>query len=221
MPGLISHLNSQRWKEKEDALLKPETMLLWLPSSIKDPATRSAVCPKSFYDIEDQLRYAQLVEALANVRRQLRQRVYVGRQKTRNGNGQAYWLRSNTFQAQVEARIRMHRAQYDAARDALLTLRGPGEWSKVYQELKTEDLRGITQTAITQDEVEELKRTRLMAGLSEEVVEGELNTDIGSGVNPRHTLGEGTRVLSWIWWTVSTNELGEEDKQVEQSTCLL
>jgi hypothetical protein len=199
MPGLISHLNSQRWKEKEDALLKPETMLLWLPSSIKDPASRSAICPQSFHDLEERLRYAQLVEALVNVRRQLRQRVYVGRLKTRNGNGQAYWLRSNTFQAQVEARIWMHRAQYDAARDALLTLRGPGEWSEIYQELKTEDLRGITQKAMTQDEFEELKRTCLMVGLSEEAVAGELNTDMGSEVNPHHTLGEGTRVLSWIW----------------------
>jgi hypothetical protein len=80
---------------------------------------------------------------------------------------------------------------------------------------KTKDLQGIIQKAMTQDEVKELKRTHLMAGLSEEAVAGELNTNMRNKVNPRHTLKEGTRVLFWIWWTVLRNELGEEDKQVE------
>jgi hypothetical protein len=52
-----------------DALLNPETMFLWLPLSIKDLASHSAVCSQSFHNIETQHQYAQLVTTLA-VRKQ-------------------------------------------------------------------------------------------------------------------------------------------------------
>jgi hypothetical protein len=226
MPGLITHLNNIQWKEASTDLQSPENMQLWLPSAIDDPHVRTQICPSSLCEIEAELRYAQLIEALANLRRQLRQRVYVGKLKNKNGNGQAYWLKSNTFLAQVEGRIRVFRAQYDAARAALLNLRGEGAWSDTYQELKPEDIRGISQNAVTNQEAAELKQTRALAGLSGDREDGELddlmNMDTDpSTANPRAALGEGHHTLSWIWYTVTTGELGEDKKSVETSKYLI
>jgi hypothetical protein len=225
MPGLITHLNSIQWKEAGGDLQSPETMQLWLPSAIKDRQIRSKICPESLCAIEAELCFAQLVEALANLRRQLRQRVYMAKLKTKNGNGQAYWLKSNTFLAQVEGRIRVFSAQYNAARTALLILRGEGTWSETYRELKPEDIRSISQNAATRQEAAELKWTRGLAGLSEDPEDSELDNMmdediVPSAANPRAALGEGHRTLSWIWYTVTTGELGEDNKSVEMSKYL-
>jgi hypothetical protein len=222
MPGLIPHLNSTGWKEHDADLQKPETMVLWLPSCFDNPEVRAKICPESLSAIEDELRFAQLREALSQVRRQLRQRVYVGFLKTKNGSGQAYWLRSNTFISQVEGRIRTFRTQYDASRGALLVLRGEGKWSTIYREMKNEDVRSIGASAAVREEAEELKRTRAMIGLPEEP-DGEedldalMDTEVGGS---RPGVGEGKRVLSWIWYTVTQNELGEDEKHVESSECI-
>jgi hypothetical protein len=221
MPGLISHLNEIGWKEAGTDLQQPETMVLWLPSAFPDDAARAKVCSQNLCAIEAELRYAQLIEALSNLRQQLRQRVYAGKLKTKNGSGQAYYLRSNTFLSQVEGRIRAHRAQYDSARSALLNLRAEGDWSEMYQELKAEDIRRISENAAILEETEELKRTRALIGLpaeprqsDEDDMEVELPV---APPNPRAALGEGKRVLSWIWYTISKNELGEDDSTVERS----
>jgi hypothetical protein len=221
MPGLVSHLNEVGWKEADADLQQPEAMILWLPSAFLDSVIRAKVCLQKVCDIEAELRYAQLMEALSNLRQQLRQRVYVGKLKTKNRSGQAYYLRSNVFLSQVDGRIRSFRAQYDTACSALLVLRGEGDWSKIYRELKAEDVRGITQNAASLEEAEELRRTRRLAGLSEEAREGEGDEmDINfpaTSTNPRAALGEGKRVLSWIWYTVTKTELGEDDTTVEMS----
>jgi hypothetical protein len=222
MPGLIPHLNHIGWKEADADLQKPEVMLLWLPSSFNDPEIRANICPESLCMIEDELRFAQLGEALSQVRRQLRQRVYVGKLKTKNGSGQAYWLRSNTFISQVEGRIRTYRGQYDASRAALLVLRGEMKWMEIYRELRNEDVRGIGTSAATREEAEEVRQARVLAGLPEEAereedLEALMETDAR---NSRPGLGEGKRMLSWIWYTVTKNELGEDDQQVELSECI-
>ena len=76
--------------------------------------------------MEAQLREAQCYEALSGLRQQLRQRSYAGHVKTRNGSGQAYWLRSNAFMDQVNRRIKVHQLTYTAGREAYFSLNGPG-----------------------------------------------------------------------------------------------
>jgi hypothetical protein len=51
--------------------------------------------------IEAELRHALCYGALKGLRMQLRQRGYAGRVKRRQGSGQRYWLKSNTFLQQV------------------------------------------------------------------------------------------------------------------------
>jgi hypothetical protein len=159
MPGLIPRLNSQGFREGPEALAAPETMKLFLPSAFS-PAHREKLCSQTIVDIELRLRKAQMSEALSGLRRQLCARMYVGKLKNKNGNGQAYYLRSNAFISQVNGRLREHQRLYDSARRAMTNLQPNGEWQEVYRELRPEDIRGINQKA---EEARTLKRTREMA----------------------------------------------------------
>jgi hypothetical protein len=226
MPGLIGHLNAEKWKEPSDALSKPETMSLFLPSHFTTEARRN-VCPAAITEMEARLRKGQLSEALSGLRRQLRARMFVGKLKNKNGNGQVYWLRSNTFIAQVNTRIREHQRLYDAARIAMEKLDPRGDWERTYRKLEPKDIRGINEK---EEEKQILKRTREMAGLDRDDKDDDEDEDdddeddmyldlpIQPLSDPRSILGEGHRTISWIWMTYAEGELGESKAEVEQGT---
>jgi hypothetical protein len=73
---------------------------------------------------------------------------------------------------------------------------------------------------MTEEEKEEYKTTRRMAGLSEGEVIDELENAAVVAFNPILALGEGRRTLSWIWYSVSDGELQGKTKEVEASTSL-
>lgn len=99
----------------------------------------------------------------------------------------------------------------------MLALRGPGEWEKKLAILKPEDVRGISERSLTQEEMEDYRRTCRMAGLPEN---GPIaNTPVVS-FDPRLALGEGRRSLSWIWYLASEGELEGTSQGVEASTCI-
>jgi hypothetical protein len=128
----------------------------------------------------------------------------------KNVSSQRTFLRSRTLQDQAERHIKTSQRQYNAARSALLSLRGPGEWETKLQVLKQEDVRGISERAMTIEEAEEYRRTRHMAGLAEQPLP--LAT-----FNPRLALGEGRRTLSWIWYSTSDGELQDDSPDVHAS----
>jgi hypothetical protein len=218
MPGLVGFL-SETSKDNLEMIdqEKPERMKLYLPSSIKT-GTRDSVCTVQLMKIESELRHAQCYDALKGLRTQLRQRGYAGRVKRRQGGGQRYWLKSNTFLQQVNRRVKVYADMYKRARSAYLSLVGSGRWEQALQELKTEDIRGVSESLVREDEAETLKRTRLMAGLPETREEGETLENLPAIVPvDLLALGEGKRMLSWIWFTVSDEEMSDDSPGVVDS----
>jgi hypothetical protein len=107
--------------------------------------------------------------------------------------------------------------QYNNVRAALLALRGPGDWETTLPVLRPEDVRGINERSMTEEEKQDGIRARQMAGLS---VDGEIEDMDGTPVvpfDPRLTLGEGRRTLSWIWYSVSEGEMNGGSAEVEAS----
>ncbi|KAJ8703433.1 hypothetical protein PTI98_002055 [Pleurotus ostreatus] len=212
MPGLSDYLKQT---SNEEDTTTPESMPLFLPSFFAEDQ-RATICEPNLCDLEDRLRFAQASEALSKLRHQLRTRSFAHSYKTRNINSQGAYTRSRLLQNQIEVRIKAIRIIYNIAREALLSLRGPGDWENVLQPLRPEDIRGISERTLTAEEQEEYRQTRALAGMSSEAIQNELNgLGLTSGqeniptvaFNRSLALGEGRRTLSWIWYTVTDEEL--------------
>jgi hypothetical protein len=217
MPGLRAYLlSSGSTIGNDDITSRPEAVLLNLPSSI--PSTHhSSVCVPGLPEIENRLRYAQAMEALSGLRRQLRTRVMASKLNDKNASSQRAYVRSRALQDQVEGRVRLFQRQYNTARAALLILRGAGDWENQLAVLKPEDVRGMSERAMTEEEKEEHQRVCRMAGWSGD---GDVHDVVTTPVvrfDPRLALGEGQRTLSWIWYTVSEQELQGNSKEMQAS----
>ncbi|KAJ7844576.1 hypothetical protein B0H13DRAFT_1908834 [Mycena leptocephala] len=196
MPGL------RRWVGQQNPPLpaadnsKPETIKIYLPSSIPADA-REAVCVPGLVKQEDELRNAQAVEGCVNYE--------VG-----------VFTKSRTLTDGIEDRIRAASARYRTARAALLLLRGPGDWETTLKVLEKGDIRGMNERAMNDEEKEENRKACLLAGLSKDGNADELD-DYGEPVELTVLFnletGEGHRQLSWIWYTApSTRDKGADGK---------
>ena len=213
MPGLHSYLVACG-KVDSNETPGPEFTKIYLPSSISID-DRHLVCSSSLADIKDRLRYAQAMEALAGLHRHLRTQIMASKLNNRNASSQRSYVRSEALQNQVEVRVRACQRQYNFTRSAVLALRGPGDWETTLAELKPEDIRGISECALTEEERQEHQAACRMAGLSPADDIGDQRAFPVAPINPRLALGEGRRKLSWIWYTVSEGELN--DGKVEES----
>ena len=129
------------------------------------------------------------------------------RYKSRAVASQRSYLRSRDLKQGIEFRILLARHQYTAARNALSSLCGPGEWEKVWRELRPEDIRGLNEQVLTAEENQIYQHTREMAGLSAGDSVEELLNNILTMSFSQNQVGDGTRTLSWIWYSVSDGEL--------------
>ncbi|KAJ3531990.1 hypothetical protein NMY22_g7930 [Coprinellus aureogranulatus] len=116
--------------------VKPYDLPLWLPSQIG----RRAVCPPELAMIEFRLRTAQAQDALTTIRRNLQRRVTVWDLKDRWLRGQGANTKALNLLSTLQGKIRVAKAEYTQARNALLTL-GPlvGEKNVGKLFLKLED----------------------------------------------------------------------------------
>jgi len=209
MPGLDSYLAREPRvvDSTSTSTSTPENTPLYFPSSFPSEH-RPLICMGGIEDIEDRLRFAQASEALTKLRCQLMKRTYASRYKVRNISTQRHYTRFRTLQEQTESKIKISSLQYNTARDALLCLRGPGIWEKTLQKLSAEDVRGLSEKALIEEEREEARRTRTMAGMQEYQATEEGNENILSGTfNPHLAVGEGYRTLSWIWYSTTDGEI--------------
>ncbi|KAG5222594.1 CxC2 domain-containing protein [Salix suchowensis] len=161
------HVGTQHYLKQfpsDETTSTPELMPLYLPSFFP-AAQQHLICQPNLNELEDRLRFAQTTEALSNLRRQLRTRSFANSYKTRNAHSQGAYTRSQLLQNQIEV--------------ALLSLRGPGDWETSLRPLHAEDIRGINERALTAEEQEEYRHARLLAGVSPESVQNELD---GRGV---------------------------------------
>ncbi|KAJ7248904.1 hypothetical protein B0H12DRAFT_1072590 [Mycena haematopus] len=118
------------------------------------------------------------------------------------GLGHNFLGSSQALRSGIEERIKGAASQYRNAWKALLALRGPGVWEEKLRVLRQEDIRGMNERSLNDDEKEEERRARILAGLSPD--EDEVD-EFGDVVEPTRLFnletGEGTRTLSWLWYT--------------------
>jgi hypothetical protein len=94
--------------------------------------------------------------------------------------------------------------RYRAAHAALLALRGPGPWEDRLQELKQEDIHGMNERALNEEEKEENRKAWWMVGLPEDADGGDLD-EYGDPVEWTVPFNletrEGRCNLSWLWYS--------------------
>ena len=213
MPGLERHLRDTQNLTDDQLSSTPELIPLHLPSSIGSEK-RASVCVHGLAEIEDRLRFAQAFEALTDLRCQLTKRTYAHRYRTANISSQTYFTRFRELQDQTNSKIKAACSRYHVARSGLLHLRGQGDWEQKLQELHPEDIRGLSEKAIVMEEKEQRKRTGEMAGISaldDRLGHSELPPTL---FNPHLAVGEGHRTLSWIWYSTSNDEIGDNTTRI-------
>ncbi|KAJ6461985.1 hypothetical protein C8R47DRAFT_993232 [Mycena vitilis] len=157
MPGLRAWVGQQNPPLPRANNAKPETIEIYLPSAIP-PDVRAAVCVPGLVQHEDDLRNAQALEALGDLRSGLRTRMFANQFKRRLTSSQGSFTKSRTLTDSIEDRIRAAAARYRSARAALLQLRGAGDWEDVLKVLNKADIRGMNERAMNDEEKAENKR---------------------------------------------------------------
>jgi hypothetical protein len=193
MPGLELYLRSTSTHYNDVSMSTPEHFHLHLPSSLPSEK-RGSVCAPDLAEIEDRLRFAQACEALTDLHCQLMKRTYASRYRTANISSQTHFTRFWELQGQTDSKIKAACLRYRVARSGLVHLRGKGDWEQKLQELHPEDVRGLSEKALVNEEKEQTKRTQEMAGLStgspfdDDLLNQELPPTL---FNPRLAVGEG------------------------------
>jgi hypothetical protein len=208
MPGLHQWIAEQTPPLPVGSNAKPETIPIYLLSSIPADA-RPRVCPSALVEQEEALRSAQADQALRQLRAGLRTRTFAHRFKRKHLGGQGAYTKSRDLLDAIKDRIRSAAARYRAARAALLALRGRGPWEEELRELKQEDIWGMSERALNDEEKEENRKARLLAGLPAEAEGGDVD-EYGEPVELTVLFGletgEGRRMLSWLWYTGNNKE---------------
>ncbi|KAK6977452.1 CxC2 domain-containing protein [Favolaschia claudopus] len=205
MPGLSAFLAKQPAPSTVDHS-RPETIKIFLPSSL--PAdVREGICLPGLVKNEEDLRQAQATEALRDLRSGLRTRTFAHRFKRKHLEGQGMYTKSRSLLEAIEERIR--------ARQGMLDLRGSGEWESTYRELQKEDVRGMNERLMNEQEKEDNRKARALAGLKDDGTQDtdEFGEPVDLTVLFNLETGEGHRVLSWIWYAETGNdEVGADGK---------
>uniref|UniRef100_A0A0W0FPX6 CxC2-like cysteine cluster KDZ transposase-associated domain-containing protein n=1 Tax=Moniliophthora roreri TaxID=221103 RepID=A0A0W0FPX6_MONRR len=137
----------------------------------------------------------------------------------KSGQSQAVWTKMNTLRAQIDACIQGLRAMYTAVRRALLSLCGPGEWEKVLKVLNPEDIRGIGERFLQEEEKEEFCKAQKKSGVDQKDIEAVLLGRTSSlplaYVNRDVVLTDAkVKNLLWIWYLSGK---GDDNKELEAS----
>ncbi|KAJ7795383.1 hypothetical protein B0H14DRAFT_2391674 [Mycena olivaceomarginata] len=115
MPGLARWISEQTPPLAAPDHSTPETINIFLPSSLPAEA-RDAVCLPGLAKNEEDLRQAQALEALRDLRASLRTRTVAAQFKRKHLSGQGMYTKSRTLLDGIEERIRDAAARYRAAR---------------------------------------------------------------------------------------------------------
>jgi hypothetical protein len=172
-----------------------EDCKLYLPSDLSD-SDRHRYCPAGLAIMEDRLRYAEACDALEDLRHQLRTRSFTNRFKIANVTGQIHNTRARETQHRIDDKVRTAELRYRRAREALLKLRGKGQWEETLQVLEQSDVRALNERELTAQEKEDIRRVRERAGVVLEVDEVDTERVIATVA----AVGEGQRRPSWIWF---------------------
>ncbi|KAJ7021079.1 hypothetical protein C8F04DRAFT_1274148 [Mycena alexandri] len=167
---------------------------------------RLKACVKGLDGVEARLRDGEAWEALDGLRDGLRTRTATTRFKVRNWSGQQALTRGQGILRLVNLKIHGAKLQYRYTRQALLKLKGHGEWERRLQILTEDDVRALNERSLTD---EEKSQRELLRAAGEVVEEG------GIAVAGDLVSGETHRTLSWIWYAVQIN--GTEDEKLHEA----
>lgn len=167
-----------------------EDQPLLLPSEL--PINLRAACHPGLDDIERQMRDAQCRVALDRIRTHLFIKSALTTFKQRHTRGQRDNTRSRKTISDNDHRIKIFRDKFNTARAALVAL-GANPDEMEWREIKDADLRCLEDEEMT--EKKEAQRARLAKKFSGRAKSNAEN----------RALGEGHRVLSWIWLGAGMN----------------
>ncbi|KAJ7092018.1 hypothetical protein B0H15DRAFT_922120 [Mycena belliarum] len=188
---------------------QPEATRLFMPSELASRGTREKACAAGLDGVEARLRTGEAGEALAQIRQGLRTRTMTNRFKIRNWSGQRALTRGQGILRQINIKIHAAKLRYRYARQALLKLKGHGDWEKTYRVLQDDDVRALNARSLREEEQ------------AHDELLGALGVAVGIEERGALAMGEGHRTLSWIWYMSSA--LDKDDKKLhegcERLTC--
>lgn len=170
---------------------------LWLPSALPDNHQQHN-CNKNLIAIESRLRRAQCEDTLDKICSLQRGRLLFISFRNRNIRHQNLNTRAQDTLDRLEDKSKSLTVKYRTARTALLKLVGPGDWENQLRELNHGDLTTSDGHEISIDNPDH------PFGADGRELSKKQQANIAKG------LGQGKKVVSWIWTTASI-ESGSDD----------
>ncbi|ESK84390.1 hypothetical protein Moror_10161 [Moniliophthora roreri MCA 2997] len=129
------------------------------------------------------------------------------------------YTKLNTLHSQLDIKLKSTIQTYDTAWAALLELKGSGDWEKVLQVLRKEDVRAIGEQVMKDHEEEGFQTAQKQAGVDskdiEHMLRGKSATLPTILADPMASLNPGKRdTISWIWYIFGPQE-DDTDKALE------
>ena len=184
--------------ESKRDIVEPEHQCLWLPSAL--PSTqRTHNCHKSLVDIETKLRQAQCHDILDKIRNVQHSRLSFIGFRNRNIQGQNPNTRAKDTLDRLEDKTKSLAVKYRTTCKALLELLGPGSWENSLRKLKNGDLTTPDGMEISIGDPNDPFRSDGRQSKKQRTAE-------------RLGLGQGKKVVSWIW--TSAQAIGDGSDEV-------
>ncbi|KAJ7925440.1 hypothetical protein B0H13DRAFT_1600492 [Mycena leptocephala] len=209
MPALRGFLSDhERQVVDGNGVQPPETTRLFMPSEIANTGDRRNVCAVGLGEVEARMREGEAMEALEVVRQGLRSRTLMNRFRIKNYTGQGALTRGQGILRQINIKIHLAKVHYRYARAALLILRGHGVWEEKLRVLREEDVCALNERALREEEAAQQEQLDDLART--------LARPAGVVVAEGLAAGEGSHMLSWIWYTVGMS-MDEDDPKLHEA----
>ncbi|KAJ7715053.1 hypothetical protein B0H16DRAFT_1340272, partial [Mycena metata] len=210
MPALREFLSDREKQVFDGNGEQPaEATRLFMLSELGDAGNRRRACAGGLSEVEEQMREAEVTEALEVVQQALRSRTMTNRFRIRNHTGQGALTQGQGILRQINIKIHLAKIHYRYARAALLVLRGHGVWEEKLRVLKDEDVRALNERAL---EAEAEARVEQLDALGEALARP-AGVTVAQGI----AAGEGSHTLSWIWYVVGVRKEDDDDPKLHEA----
>lgn len=198
MPISIQVLNN-RPVLPQDKGEQPEAVPLFLPSALSEQQVAGG-CISGLAEIEQQLREAQCVDSLEQLRNHLHIKARLITHKGLHVRHQGPSTRARSLITRNDLKIRQLTVKYQAARAALLLLSGGDESTLEWEVLKEEDVRCMedSEELVKRAKREHERQLRRDRAARNEPEPGDADADNYVPPVPK-TRGESRTTISWLW----------------------
>ncbi|PBK59521.1 hypothetical protein ARMSODRAFT_991128 [Armillaria solidipes] len=197
MPGVA--LRHERAVAQATEEIQPEDERLWFPSDLSS-SVRKVSCLAGLPKKEELLREAQCWDALASIRSSLRAEAAVLDFRNRTARGQSTLTRVADIMEGWKGKRDAAVEKYRNARKALLSLRGPGDWTEKLRELKDADMSSMYGAVLDGKEV------RSEAVVSRRKKKQKIQADSTKDM---------PKDVSWIWLSEGSLANCDENSSIE------